>query len=68
MQQPCKINGTEILTDFKLQPYQHVLDGSDIYNSTLIGLIVTCVGFFLLTTILFMANTSRIFKSKSKRR
>ncbi|CAG9807686.1 unnamed protein product [Chironomus riparius] len=68
VQQPCKINGTEILTDFKLQPYQHVLDGSDIYHSTLIGLIATCVGFFLLTAILFMANTSRIFKSKSRRR
>jgi hypothetical protein len=68
VQQPCKINGSEILTDFKLQPQQHVLDPSDIYTSTLIAMIATCAGLFFLTTIVFISRANRLFKRKSKKR
>lgn len=68
IQQPCKINGTSVLADFQLLPKYHILDPSDIYRSTLIGLTVAAVSLFALTVIVFLLNTGKMFKSKSKRR
>lgn len=68
IQQPCKINGTSVLADFQLLPKNHILDPSDIYRSTLIGLIVAAITLFALTVIVFLLNTGKMFKSKNKRR
>lgn len=46
----------------------HTLDPSDIYRSTLIGLIIAAVSLFALTVIVFLLNTGKMFKGKSKRR
>lgn len=66
IQQPCKINGTSVLADFHLLPRYHILDPSDIYRSTLIGLVIAAATLFVLTVIAFLLNTGKMFKGKGK--
>lgn len=57
-----------MLADFQLLPKQHILDPSDIHRSTLIGLVLAAAALFALTVIVFLLNTGKMFKGKSKRR
>lgn len=57
-----------MLADFQLLPKQHILDPSDMYRSTLIGLVLAAAALFALTVIVFLLNTGKMFKGKSKRR
>lgn len=68
IQQPCKINGTSILADFQLLSKYHILDASDIYSSTAIGMLIAAAVLFLLTLFVFVINIGKLFKGKNKRR
>ncbi|XP_055625896.1 ATP-binding cassette sub-family G member 8 isoform X1 [Toxorhynchites rutilus septentrionalis] len=69
VQQPCPPpNGTAVLTDHRLLARDHVLDPSDMYSSTVLGLLLTCIVFFALTMIIFLANCQSIFRRRMDRR
>ncbi|XP_055904033.1 ATP-binding cassette sub-family G member 8 isoform X1 [Eupeodes corollae] len=63
VQQPCPTpNGTQVLVDFQLLPQNHVLDPSNMEETTFIALILSSVILFVFTFIIFSVNCRRIFK------
>lgn len=66
MQQPCPPpNGTFVLADHQLLPRDHVLDAADMYTSTVLGLLLTCIVFFALTMFVFLLNCQSLMRKKS---
>uniref|UniRef100_A0A8D8KX18 ABC transporter G family member 7 n=1 Tax=Culex pipiens TaxID=7175 RepID=A0A8D8KX18_CULPI len=69
VQQPCPPpNGTAVLVDHQLLARDHVLDPSDMYSSTVLGLLITCILFFALTMVVFLANCQHLFRRRVDRR
>lgn len=69
MQQPCPPpNGTAVLVDYQLLARDHVLDPTDMYSSTVLGLLITCILFFALTMVVFLANCQHLFRRRVDRR
>lgn len=67
MQQPCPPpNGTFVLADNQLLPENHILNPSDIYGSTLTGLITMSVVLFILTIFIFVINFRKILLKKKQ--
>ncbi|EAA01067.5 AGAP002050-PA [Anopheles gambiae str. PEST] len=66
VQQPCPPpNGTFVLADHQLLPRDHVLDAADMYTSTVLGLLLTCIVFFALTMFVFLLNCQSLMRKKS---
>lgn len=59
-------NGTAVLADNLMLPAHHVLDSTDIEGATMVALLITAVIFFVLTFIVFVANTRKWFQSSRK--
>ncbi|XP_053687046.1 ATP-binding cassette sub-family G member 8 isoform X1 [Sabethes cyaneus] len=69
VQQPCPPpNGTAVLVDHLLLARDHVLDPSDMYSSTVLGLLLTCIVFFALTMIVFLIKCQHLFRRRTDRR
>ncbi|KFB36928.1 AGAP002050-PA-like protein [Anopheles sinensis] len=60
-------NGTFVLADHQLLPRDHVLDATDMYASTVLGLLLTCIVFFALTMFVFLLNCQSLLRKKSVR-
>ncbi|KXJ80123.1 hypothetical protein RP20_CCG026446 [Aedes albopictus] len=69
VQQPCPPpNGTAVLVDHLLLPQDHVLDPTDMYSSTVLGLLLTCIVFFALSMFVFLTNCRNVCRSRVDRR
>lgn len=68
VQQPCPPpNGTFFLADHHLLQRDHILDTGDMYTSTVLGLLITCIIFFALTMFVFLVNCQSLLRKKNPR-
>lgn len=67
VQQPCPVpNGTHFLADHALLKQNHIIDPNNPEISTVIGLVLASLIFFILTTFVFITNFRKLFIAKKK--
>lgn len=67
VQQPCPVpNGTQVLADHFFLKQNHIIDPNNPELSTLIGLVLVSLIFFVLTTFVFITNFRKMFIAKKK--